>query len=72
MHSKDVYVMGDIHTNAVDGLWGLVKNNIRAHLMQSARISTSVLDEICFRYYRRYDVAQPTFIAFLKQISKAS
>jgi transposase len=28
-HSEKVYVMGDIHTNTVEGFWSLVKNGIR-------------------------------------------
>lgn len=26
-HSKDVYVVGDTHTDSVEGLWSLIKNN---------------------------------------------
>jgi transposase len=71
-HSKDVYVMGDVHTNSVEGLWSLVKNNIRgAHHAVSAKYLQMYLDEICFRYNRRQDTHQPMFIAFLQQISKA-
>lgn len=71
-HSKDVYVMGDTHTNSVEGLWSLVKNNIRgAHHSVSAKYLQMYLDEICFRYNRRFDVSQPMFMAFLQQISKA-
>ena len=70
-HSEAVYVMGDVHTNSVEGLWSLVKNNIRgAHHAVSAKYLQMYLDEISFRYNRRHD-AQPMFIAFLQQISKA-
>lgn len=70
-HSKDVYVMGETHTNSVEGLWSLVKNNIRgAHHSVSAKYLQMYLDEICFRYNRRHDVSQPMFMAFLQQIAK--
>ena len=63
--------MGDTHTNSVEGLWSLVKNNIRgAHHAVSAKYLQMYLDEICFRYNRRRDTHQPMFMAFLKQISK--
>jgi len=69
-HSKDVSVMGDVHTNSVEGLWSLVKNNIRgAHHAVSAKYLQMYLDEICFRYNRRHD-NKPMFVAFLKQIAK--
>jgi transposase-like protein len=71
-HSKDVYVMGDIHTNSVEGFWSLIKRGIGgAHHAVSEKYLQSYLDEFSFRYNRRHD-AQPMFMAFLKQISKAS
>jgi transposase-like protein len=72
-HGEHVYVMGDVHTNSVEGLWSLVKNNIRgAHHAVSAKYLQMYLDEICFRYNRRRDTHQPMFMAFLKQISKTA
>jgi transposase-like protein len=69
-HSEKVYVMGDIHTNTVEGFWSLVKNGLRGvyhsvghHYLQS------YLNEFSFRYNRRFDV-QPMFMSFLKQVEK--
>jgi transposase len=69
-HSEKVYVMGDIHTNSVEGFWSLVKNGLRGvyhsvghHYLQS------YLNEFSFRYNRRFDV-QPMFMSFLKQVEK--
>jgi transposase len=69
-HSEKVYVMGDIHTNTVEGFWSLVKRGISGvyhsvghHYLQS------YLNEYTFRYNRRSDT-QPMFISFLKQVEK--
>jgi transposase len=69
-HSAKVYVSGDIHTNAVEGFWSLVKRGIGGvyhsighHYLQS------YLNEYSFRYNRRFDT-QPMFISFLKQVEK--
>lgn len=71
-HSEKVYVMGDVHTNTVEGFWSLVKRGIGGvyhsvgkHYLQS------YLNEYSFRYNRRFDV-QPMFTSFLKQIEKLS
>jgi transposase-like protein len=69
-HSESVYVMGDCHTNSVEGFWSLIKRGIGGtYHAVSAKYLQMYLDEYSFRYNRRYD-AQPMFIAFLQQISK--
>ena len=69
-HSAGIYVMGDIHTNTIEGFWSLVKRGIGgAHHMVSQKFLQSYLDEFAFRYNRRHD-NQPMFMAFLQQISK--
>lgn len=69
-HKEKVYVMGDIHTNTIEGFWSLVKrgiggvyHNVGKHYLQS------YLNEYSFRYNRRFDV-EPMFLSFLAQIKK--
>jgi len=69
-HSEKVYVMGDIHTNTVEGFWSLVKNGLRGvyHSVGHHYLQT-YLNEFSFRYNRRFDT-QPMFMSFLKQVEK--
>lgn len=69
-HSQGIYVIGDTHTNSVEGFWSLIKRGIGgAHHAVSQKFLQSYLDEFSFRYNRRHD-AQPMFMAFLQQIVK--
>ena len=69
-HSQGVYVMGDVHTNSIEGFWNLVKNGIRgSHHMVSAKYLQSYLDEYCYRYNHRHD-ATPMFLGLLHRIEK--
>ena len=69
-HSAKVYVIGDAHTNTIEGFWSLVKNGIRSvyHNVGSQYLQT-YFDEYAFRYNRRMD-ARPMFHHFLTQIQK--
>jgi transposase len=70
-HSARVYVIGDIHTNSVEGFWSLIKRGIGGvyhHVSQ--KFLQSYLDEYAFRYNHRFDV-EPMFVTFLRQIAKA-
>lgn len=69
-HSSRVYVVGDIHTNTIEGFWGLVKNGIRGvyHSVGKGYLQT-YLNEYSFRFNRRFDV-QPMFLSFMNQIDK--
>jgi transposase-like protein len=71
-HSAKVYVMGDIHTNTIEGFWSLVKRGISGvyHSVGSNYLQT-YLNEYSFRYNRRFD-EQPMFTSFLKQVRKAA
>ena len=61
-HSSKVYVMGDIHTNSVEGFWSLIKRGIGGvYHSVSRKYLQSYLDEYSFRYNHRRDV-QPMFI----------
>jgi transposase-like protein len=69
-HSSNVYVVGDIHTNTVEGLWSLIKRGIGGvyHSISHKYLQT-YLNEYTFRYNRRFD-EQPMFTSFLSQIEK--
>ena len=71
-HSAKVYVIGDAHTNTIEGFWSLVKGGIGGvYHSVSAKYLQTYFDEYSFRYNRRNDV-QPMFLSFLKQVEKAS
>lgn len=69
-HSENVYVVGDIHTNTIEGFWSLIKPGIGGvyHSVGRHYLQT-YLNEYSFRYNRRFDV-QPMFLSFLQQVEK--
>jgi transposase-like protein len=67
-HSEGVYVIGDIHTNTIEGFWSLIKRGIGGvHHAVSAKYLQNYLDEYAFRYNRR-DVPEPMFRQILEQV----
>src|SRR6476646_778334 len=71
-HSAKVYVSGNIHTNSIEGFWGLVKNGVRGvYHAVGQKYLQMYLNEYSFRYNRRFDV-QPMFQSFMQQIEKRS
>jgi transposase len=55
-HSQKVYVVGDTHTNTIEGFWSLVKNGIHGvYHAVSARHLQGYLNEYVWRYNRRDD-----------------
>jgi transposase-like protein len=69
-HSAKVYVVGDIHTNTIEGFWSLLKNGIRGvYHSVSSRHLQSYVNEYTFRYNHRRDVS-PMFAAMIGQVSK--
>jgi len=67
-HSAKVYVIGDIHTNTVEGFWSLIKRGIGGtHHAVSQKYLQDYLDEYAFRYNRR-DVPQSMFKLILERI----
>jgi transposase-like protein len=69
-HSAKVYVIGDAHTNTMEGFWSLVKRGIGGvYHNVSAKYLQTYFDEYSFRYNRRNDT-QPMFRSFLSQIQK--
>jgi transposase-like protein len=70
-HSEKVYVVGEVHTNTVEGFWSLIKRGIGGvYHSVSAKYLQTYLDEYSFRYNRRFDT-QPMFTSFLHQIQKS-
>jgi transposase len=69
-HSTKVYVMGDIHTNTIEGFWSLVKRGIGGVYHQvSQKYLQSYLDEYSFRYNRR-DCGNLIFTSLLKRVAE--
>ncbi len=55
-HKAGVYVDGNVHTNTIEGFFGLMKNSIRGtHHAVSAKWLQSYLDEYVWRYNHRHD-----------------
>jgi transposase-like protein len=71
-HSEEIYVEGNVHTQTIEGFFGLVKNGIRGvYHSVSTRYLQNYLDEYSFRYNRRKS-DQPIFWAILDRVAKPS
>ncbi len=67
-HSAKVYVSGDVHTNTIEGFWGLIKRGISGVYHQvSPKYLQRYVDEYVFRYNHRND-EQPMFLSFLERV----
>jgi len=71
-HASKVYVMGDAHTNTIEGFWSLVKRGISGvnHAV-SKKYLQHYLNEYAFRYNRRQQ-EEPMFESFLTQVVKVA
>jgi transposase len=70
-HTARVYVLGDVHTQTIEGFWSLVKRGISgAYHTVSAKHLQSYLDEYSFRYDHRRD-ADGMFAACVGRIAQA-
>jgi transposase-like protein len=69
-HESKVYVMGDVHTNTIEGFWSLVKRGIGGvyHSVSQKYLQT-YLDEYSFRYNRRAS-GNLIFPAMLAKVSE--
>ena len=67
-HASKVYVMGDAHTNTIDGFWSLVKRGIGGvhHVVGSAYLQ-SYLNAYAFRWNHRQD-HEPMFGTLLSRV----
>jgi transposase len=69
-HKAKVYVDGDVHTQTIEGFFGLVKNGIRGvYHSVSRKHLQGYLDEYAFRYNNR-DSDTPMFWAILDRVQK--
>ena len=69
-HAEKVYVIGNIHTNTVEGFWSLIKRGIGGvYHSVSRKYLQSYLDEYSFRYNRR-DQGNLIFKSLLEQVSE--
>ena len=69
-HSAKVYVMGDVHTNTIEGFWSLIKRGIGGvYHAVSQEYLQSYLDEYAYRYNRR-DQGNLIFRSILDEVSK--
>jgi transposase-like protein len=70
-HEDKIYVEGNVHTQTVEGFFGLLKNGIRGvYHAVSRKYLQSYLDEYSFRYNAR-DEARPMFWLILDRVRKA-
>ena len=69
-HTAGVYVLGNIHTNTIEGFWSLVKRGIGGvYHSVSRKYLQTYLNEYSFRYNRR-DQGNLIFNAILARISE--
>jgi transposase len=69
-HAEKIYVMGEIHTNTIEGFWSLVKRGIGGvYHSVSRKYLQSYLDEYSFRYNRRFS-EEPMFVSLLDQVAE--
>ena len=68
-HSAKVYVMGDTHTNSIEGFWSLLKRGLGGVYHQvSAKYLQTYCDEYAYRYNRRFS-EKPMFTSLLDEVS---
>lgn len=64
-HAEKIYVLGDAHTNTIEGLWSQAKNGIRSvYHSVSATYLQHYLDEYAFRYNHREMLRLCSFLSF--------
>jgi transposase len=69
-HAQKIYVMGDVHTQTIEGFWSLVKRGIGGvYHSVSRKYLQTYLDEYSFRYNRR-NQGNLIFNAFLKRVAE--
>jgi transposase-like protein len=69
-HSTGVYVLGDTHTQTIEGFWSLIKRGIGGvYHAVSVDYLQSYLDEYSFRYNRRHS-GNLIFRSILERVSE--
>ncbi len=71
-HTQKLWVIGDSHTNSIEGFWSLFKGGLRGVYKGRAtrKYLQNYINEYAFRYNRRFDQT-PMFLSFLGQVRKA-
>ena len=70
-HASKVWVLGDAHTNTIEGFWSALKRGINGvYHAVSEKYLQSYIDEYAFRYNHRKD-EEPMFLTVLAQIVKS-
>jgi transposase len=70
-HSGGVYVLGDIHTNTIEGFFGNLKTGMRgAYKAVSHKWLQSYLDEYAWRYNNRFRDGRSMFHRLLTEAAK--
>lgn len=68
LHSHNIYVIGDVHTNTIEGFWSLCKDGVRGMFHSvSPKYLQAYLNEYAFRYNHRDDET-PMVFAFLGRL----
>ena len=70
-HAQRIYVVGDIHTNTIEGFWSLLKRGIGGvyHSVSTKHLQ-SYLDEYAFRSNHRRIGGRGMFEAFIGRVQK--
>lgn len=69
-HSEEIYVRGNVHTQTIEGFFGLVKSGLRGvYHAVSTKYLQNCLDEYCFRYNAR-NRERPMFWLILDRVRK--
>jgi len=67
-HASKVWVVGDAHTNTIEGFWSLLKRGINGvYHAVSEKYLQSYVDEYSFRYNHRKD-EKPMFLTILEKV----
>ena len=67
-HAAKVWVMGDAHTNTIEGFWSVLKRGINGvYHAVSEKYLQNYIDEYAFRYNHRKD-EQPMFLTILGKV----
>jgi transposase-like protein len=71
-HAMKLWVIGEAHTNSIEGFWSLAKGGLRG--VYRGRVTRKYLqtyiNEFAFRYNRR-TATEPMFMSFLRQVRKS-
>jgi transposase len=71
-HAQEIWVMGDVHTNTIEGFWSLVKRGVAGtHHAVSAKWLQGYLNEYAWRYNHRDD-GQAMFLTLLLRSATTS